>query len=108
MRRLVGIDAGVLDQDVGACNGSGWGDHDGLNTGGAVEAGVDVACPCNFKARKTVEVAEGGDDLPGDHFGGLAELASQFKSDGRREFAELKIGGNLERNVLDLEAVLFF
>ena len=49
-----------------------------------------------------------GDDLLRDDLGRLAELARQFEGDGRGEFAELQVGRNLQRNVLEFEIVLFF
>ena len=74
-----------------------------MRRGGAVEAGVDVAGACDFKAGKAFESAEGGDDLLRNDFGGFAERARKLKGDGRGELAEFQVGRNLERNVLEFE-----
>src|ERR1017187_4496774 len=109
VRCLVGIDAGVLDQNMStfrwtaafcAC--------DGLHTGGTVKAGVNITRARNIKRRKATERAEGGDDLLSDDFGGSAELAGELERDGGSQLAELQLGRDLYREVLDFEAISLF
>ena len=77
-----------------------------MRTCGAIEAGVDVAGACDFKAGEAGEGAKGGDDLLGDDLGGFAQSARELQGDGRREFTEFEVGGNLDGDVLLFEIVL--
>ena len=72
---------------------------------GAVEAGVDVSGAGDFEAGKAFERSgvEGGEDLLGDDFGGLAECARKLEGDGSGELAELEVGGNLDGDVLQFD-----
>jgi len=103
---FVGIDAGVLDHCMERTFEWGWDRGDGGGSGGAIEAGVDVAGAGDFEAGEAIDRAEGGYDLLGDDFWGFAELAGEFKGDGRGEFAEFQVGGNLDGDGLDIEVVL--
>ena len=76
------------------------------HAGGTIEAGIDVACAGDLKAGEAFDGAERGDDLLRDDLGRFAQLARQFKGDGRGQFAELQVGRNLKRNGLELEIVL--
>ena len=44
-------------------------------------------------------------DLQSDHFGGLAQLARQFKSDGGGQFTQAEVGRRLNWNGIQLEVV---
>src|SRR5215471_17292935 len=91
---LVGIDAGVFDQNFLR---SGWSLLVGsfrqkqLCCAGAIQAGIDVSSPGNLKFRKPRHVAQCGDDLLSDLAWRLAQLLCQLKAERQRVFPQADI-----------------
>ena len=91
MGSLVGINAGMLDQNLAGWNGGMWGFAGGKSRGKlvATNAGVDVASPGEFQLLKTLDRADSSDDLLGDLARGLAQLLGKIKGQRQRVFAQV-------------------
>ena len=106
---FVGIDAGVLDEaeagaaDVGMLVGG-----DAAESGGAVEADVEVACAGYFYAGYSFGElrAEFCSEFGGDDAGGFAEALGQFEGYREGEFAEGDAGRLLDDEVRERGVVL--
>jgi hypothetical protein len=75
VRRFVGIDVGVLDDDLAACRGCfrGCGSEQSLPISGAVEADVDVSAAGHFQRRDTRNRVDPGRQLCSNLAGGLLQ-----------------------------------
>ena len=93
VRRLVGIDVGVLDDDLFARAGGGLGlaAQQRRGVGAAVEPDVDVAVAGHFHRRHAGDGADLLDQLGGDLLGRLPQLLGQLKRRRHGHFAELAL-----------------
>ena len=98
VRRLVGIDAGVLDQNFAARHfdfGLSIGGQSG-GQGRTIDPGIDIARAGEFEFLEAFDRTESGDDFLRDFARGLAELLGEFKSQGQRVLSEFDFGGLLD------------
>ncbi len=116
MRRLVGIDAGVLDQDLAANVGRAftfvrfgcgvWGGEQEASGDIALQASVDVAGASDFELLETFGRGQLGDYLLGDLAGCFAETLGQFERERQSELAHLDRGRLVDDDVRQLDLVL--
>jgi hypothetical protein len=95
---LVGIDIGVLDDDLLAVGGGGIGvaAEEGGGVGGAVETDVDVPVAGDLEPGDAGDGADLVGELAGDFLRGLAELFGQLERDRDRELAEVALARLLD------------
>ncbi len=124
VRSLVGIDAGMLHQRMvlrgrRAAFGKSWvpdpsdafvarvGDHacSPQNSGSPVKSRVDVPGPGNFESGEPVHAPERGHNFLGNDLRRLAQRPRQLQGDRGREFTELQLRRNLDRNVFNFEII---
>ncbi len=89
VRGFVGIDIGVLDNDLAA----GWRPvfrslQHCIAISAAIEPDIDVAVPRHLHRRDAFDGPEVGNHLRRDRLGGLLQLPCQMERHGNRQFAE--------------------
>ena len=107
VRRLVGIDAGVLDQRMQWLRRRGNLGADGIarDQRGAIQTRVDVSGAGHLKRRESGNGTERRDNLLGDLARGLAQLAGQLEGERRGVFAESQLRRLLEHDGLDFDLI---
>ncbi len=116
VRSLVGVDAGVLDQDLSAYGGSAFagvigGRECGAEGKGArgivaLEAGVHVSGAGNFKLLEALGQRHFGDDFFGNLAGRLTKLFRQLKGEWQGELTHLDFGRLVDHDVGQINVVL--
>jgi hypothetical protein len=107
VRGLVGIDARVLNQHFARRNFFSWfliGRQRGRHLG-PIQPHIDVSSAGNFEFVETRHRPNPGDDLFGNLAGSLAEFAGKFKRNRERVFSELNLGGLLDDDAGQIEAI---
>ncbi len=103
VRGLVGIDAGVLDQnfaaDVGCAFAGMVGDRDALAAGqrpgrdSALQTSIDVSGAGDLQLLEAVRQRQFGDNLFGDFARGFAQALGQFERSGSANSPISTLGG---------------
>ncbi len=107
MRRLVGIDARMLDQHFARRNIRGRGLIRSESHGqfGAAYANVDVPAARHFEFLKVGNRTDPGDDLFGNLARGLAQLPGKFESERQRILAKFNLGRLLNHDICCFQVV---
>ena len=107
MRRLVGIDAGMLNQHftAGDIFGRGLIRRERCGELGAVHANVDVTAAGYFEFLKAGDDAHTGDDLFGNFARGFSKLPGKLKSNGERVLSKVDLRRLFDDDVGDFQAV---
>ena len=85
----------------------GWDASRRTNRRSAIEERIDIPGTGHFEASEALNRTECGDDFLSDDLGRLAQGARELQGDGGGDFAEMQIGGRLQRDVGDVERVFF-
>ena len=107
VRGLVGIDAGVLDQNL-ALGSIGLGLVVSQQCGrhlGALDAGVDVSGAGDLEILETVYRADAADNLFGDLARRLAQLLGEFKGQRQCVLAELYLRRLFNDDLWEVEVI---
>ena len=104
VRRFIGINVGVFDDDlagVGASIGAGsagFAGEQGRSVRAAIEADVDVAVAGHFHGCDARNRADVRDEIGGDLLRRLFEGAGQLEGDGYGDLAERRVARLLQRD----------
>ena len=115
VRRLVGIDAGVLDQNLAAHVGSAFTGMvrrsrnfaacQGLGRDIALQPRINVARSGDFKFFEALRQRQLGDKFFGDLARRLAQTLGQFEREGQGELTHLNIGRLVDDDVRQLNVI---
>src|SRR5215469_10589028 len=107
VRGLVGIDAGVLDENLarGDVGGGLVISRKSAGERGAVDTGIDVSRAGEFELVETFDGADIGDDFLGNHARRLAQFLRQLKGQRQRVFAEFDSGWLFDDHAAQVEIV---
>src|SRR4051812_42749706 len=92
VRSLIGIDTGVLDENLVTCSCLLLASEDCLTHLSAVNFGIDVTGTGDLELLESRDFSQIGDHLFSYLAGSLAQLLGQFKREGECEFAHLNLG----------------
>src|ERR1700690_1507769 len=104
---LVGVNTGVLDQNL-ACWNIDLRFFIGSESAGklfGLDPGIDVASPGKLQLLKTIDQPNAGQDFFSNLPGWLAQLLGQFKGKGQSILAEFDPGRLLDHNLRQVEIV---